>query len=519
MKVVTIDQMRRLEARCESRGISTDSLMEKAGLAVAEAMRKSIGSLQGEHIVVLVGPGNNGGDGLVAARHLSDRGAKVHVVVCAPRREPDEKMASLAARALDIVPPEKSRAALAKHLPSARAVLDALLGTGRARPLQGAIRDALRLVSQEKARRRGLSLFALDLPTGLDADTGACDPATPHADLTITLGFPKVGLFCAPGSARVGRLEVVDIGIPQSFAKDVKIELATPEWARALLPSRPADANKGTFGRVLVFAGSADYIGAAYLACAGALRAGAGLVTLATPKSLSPLIAKMLPEATHLPLEETAHGVVHGEAAANQILEAAARARYDALLIGCGLGQHPQAETAIRKLLASLPASFRGRVVLDADALNILARMPSWPKRTPKEAILTPHPGEMSRLARLSVKEVQTNRFGISKKVASSWGKVVLLKGAYSLTASPGGAVIVNPVANPALATAGTGDVLAGVVAALLGQGLSSEKAAALGAYLHGAAGELVRSEVGDTGAIASDLLQRLPRAIAALRG
>jgi NAD(P)H-hydrate epimerase len=293
--------------------------------------------------------------------------------------------------------------------------------------------------------------------------------------------------------------------------------MATSHWARRHLPSRPADANKGTFGRLLVFAGSADYTGAAYLACAGALRTGAGLVTLATPKSISPLIAKMLPEVTHLPLEEEAYGVVQGDAAAEQILAAAPK--YDALLIGCGLGQHSQTATAIRKLLSSLRSSFSRRIVIDADALNILARTPSWPVKSPKGAILTPHPGEMSRLTGVSVQEIQKSRLDISRKMAGKWGKVVLLKGAYSVTASPDGSAVVNPFANPALATAGTGDVLAGIVAALLGQGVPPHKAAALGAYLHGVSGELVRAEVGDTGAIASDLLLRIPRAIKSLRG
>ncbi len=517
MKVVTIEQMRRLESRCEARGISTDTLMENAGRAVAERIRSLIGDLHGEHIVALIGPGNNGGDGLVAARHLSDWGAKVHIVVCAPRKEPDTKMTTLVERGLDIIEPEKSRAALAKLLPASRLVLDALLGTGRARPLQGAMRDALLRTMQEKRRRSDLRIVGLEVPSGLDADTAACDPATPHADVTIALGYPKVGMLQPPGSARVGKLEMANIGIPDILAKDIPLEMATREWAKKLLPVRPADANKGTFGRLLIVAGSVDYIGAAYLACAGALRTGAGLVTLATPKSLSQTVAKMLPEATHLPLEETAYGVMSGDAAAGQILEALPK--YDALLIGCGLSQRLQVAGAIRKLLSSLPSSFNRKVVIDADALNILAQMPGWAKKTPKEAILTPHPGEMSRLTGLSIKEIQANRIDIARRMSAKWGKVVLLKGAYSVTASPGGQVIVNPFANPALATAGTGDILAGVTVALLGQGLSPVAAAALGAYLHGAAGELARSEIGDTGVIASDLLLRLPRVVTAIRG
>jgi NAD(P)H-hydrate epimerase len=279
-----------------------------------------------------------------------------------------------------------------------------------------------------------------------------------------------------------------------------------------VLPARPLNANKGTFGRVLVTAGSLNYIGAAYLACCGAQRAGAGLVTLATAGSLQPILAAKLTEVTYLPLPEARPGFISVEAA--DIITGQC-SQYDVLLIGCGLGQDPATVELVSSLILEkeLPLP-----VLDADALNILPRIPEWWQWLTDDAILTPHPGEMSRLCGLSIDEIQSDRLGITRRFAAEWHQTIVLKGAYTVIATTDGRCRVSPFANPGLASAGTGDVLAGVIAGLAAQGLTPFDAASLGVYLHGRAGEMAKEKLGDTGMTASDLLPELPVTIKELK-
>lgn len=294
----------------------------------------------------------------------------------------------------------------------------------------------------------------------------------------------------------------------------IRTELITADRARSVLPQRPPGANKGSFGRVLVVAGSINYIGAAYLACNGALRVGAGLVTLATATSLLPLFVSKLTEVTYLPLPESRQGIVASRAARLIHQELS---NYDVLLLGCGLGQSPAAIRLVKAILFPLkPAS--PRLVLDADALNTLAKIPGWWQQLTGDAILTPHPGEMARLADMSVAEVQSDRLGIARRMAARWHKTVVLKGANTVIATPEGQARISPIANPGLASAGTGDVLSGVIAGLLAQGLSLFDAAAAGVYLHSEAGDLVKDKLGDAGMMASDLLPVLPLVIKKLK-
>ena len=286
LKVVSAAQMRRIEDRSEQTGVSKDTLMESAGLEVARAVRRRIGHLPGVRVLVLVGPGNNGGDGLVAARHLHRWGARVLAYLCGSRPSPDPKLDLLrelgtpVARASD----DEDLASLREWLSLSHAVVDSVLGTGRSRPIQGALASILGEVSLARSRRPDLPLLALDVPTGLDADTGAVDPLTPPPDVTLALGYPKLGMFALPGAASVGAYEVLDIGIPPGLDDDVKVELMTAASAARLAPPRPLAAHKGSFGRALVVAGSPNYVGAARLAALAATRVGAGLVTLATPR-------------------------------------------------------------------------------------------------------------------------------------------------------------------------------------------------------------------------------------------
>jgi NAD(P)H-hydrate epimerase len=335
------------------------------------------------------------------------------------------------------------------------------------------------------------------------------DEACVAADLTITLGYPKHGLYLFPGAGMLGQLVVADIGIPPELSKHITTEVITREQVRAVLPRRPLDANKGTFGRVLVCGGSVNYIGAMYLACEAALRMGAGLVTLATPISLQPILASKLTEATYAPLPESDLGVVAAEAAeALRPFLASA----DVLLLGCGLGQSAAASSFVESLVlgpVKLPP-----LVLDADALNLLAQIPHWWQRLPGDAILTPHPGEMSRLTGLSVAEIQSKRLSVARDLAVSWQKTIVLKGACTVVASPDGEASLNPTINPGLASGGTGDVLAGAIAGLVAQGLSLRDAAVAGVFLHSQAGEMARRAMGNAGMLASDLLPLLPVAI-----
>jgi len=511
MKIVSAEQMREIDRQCAALGLSTEILMENAGLAVAREARNLLQSATGRSVLVLAGPGNNGGDGLVAARWLSDWGAMVRVYLYRRRSEGDRNLELLKQRGvacadLSSEPLEE----FVRVLSSADMVIDALFGTGKLRPLGEEVRGMLERVRKVKEARRQLFILALDLPSGLDADTGAVDPACLSADVTVTLGYPKLGHFLFPGAEKVGRLQVADIGIPPALAEEVRTELLTAEEVGASLPSRPPGANKGTFGRILVVAGSINYLGAAYLACEGAMRVGAGLVTLATPKSLQPILASKLTEPTYLPLPEVEPGLLHPEAA--EVMREWLP-NYDVLLLGPGLGQSPGARALVERLLpAPLPT------LIDADGLNLLSQCPRFWEKLGEKVILTPHPGEMARLTGLAIPEIQRTRPEVALKQAANWRAVVVLKGAHSVVASPEGWTKISPFANAGLASAGTGDVLSGVIGGLLAQGLSPFEAACCGVYLHGLAGELVREELGDAGMVASDLLPRLPRAIKRLK-
>jgi NAD(P)H-hydrate epimerase len=487
-------------------------------LAVAQEVRGILASLDRRQIVILVGPGNNGGDGLVAARYLHDWGAKVHLYLCGQRPESDNNYRLIQERGITQIPAvqDKDSASLDNILSSADMVIDAMLGTGKSQPLEGVFRQTLERVKRAKETRSNLEIIAVDIPSGLDANTGTVDPACLSADVTVTFAYPKVGLISFPGAGKVGKLIIADIGIPAGLDRDISTEFITVEWVSSTLPARPPDANKGTFGKILVVGGSINYIGAPYLACAAAMRTGAGLVSLATPSSLQPILASKLTEVTHLPLPESEPGIVAAKAS-SVVLDYLPN--YDVLLLGCGLGQSSTTVKFVSSILSSFPSSIPPNLILDADALNILSKTPQWWAELGRDAILTPHPGEMSRLVDLSIDEVQSDRFGIAREASARWQKTVVLKGAHTVVAAPDGRVKISGAANPGLASAGTGDVLAGVIAGLLAQGLSPFDAAACGVYLHGSAGKIATEEIGNMGVIASDLLQVLPLAIRRIRG
>jgi NAD(P)H-hydrate epimerase len=508
VKLVTADEMRALEQRAVDTGISLDDLMQTAGLAVAQEAWLMLGVVAGRRILVLVGPGNNGGDGLVAARHLAEWEADLAVYMLTARGKSDANYAAVEALGVPtyVASDDREYAALDHAIDGAELIIDALLGIGRARPATGDLAAILERVHRARTRTVPPRVVAVDVPTGVDADRGIADELAVRADLTVTFGLAKVGLYTLPGSDYAGTVQVVDIGIPKDAERDLRVELLSTAWVRERLPARPSAGNKGTFGRVLAVAGSEQFVGAARLASEGCYRAGAGLVTLVCPRVVQAAVAPALPEATYL-LRDLAGGSA-------PIVEALGHA--NVLLIGPGLGQAPETRALIADILRAAPPTLA--CVIDADALNALAQTPDWSSSIRARCVLTPHPGEMSRLLGVSVEEVQQDRLAIALRAAAAWRQVVVLKGAHTIVAAPDGRAVISPHANPLLASAGTGDVLAGVTAGLLAQGADPFDAAACGVYVHGMAGEELREDFGDRGLLASDLLPQIPRVIRIIR-
>ena len=566
IKIITVEKSRTLEKQADERGLSYAQMMENAGrLTAREILRlahppegifdNDRKSLEGARVVVLVGPGNNGGDGLVAAHYLSEMRALVSCYIWQRNVADDANLGRIEADGLPVIWAEDDQGfeALRTLLAGATVVVDALLGVGVSRPIDGLLAEILQATRQALAERKepeglvepvplspgipGPWVVAVDCPTGLDCDSGALDPAAVPADLTVTFAYPKAGLLRFPGAEAVGELVVADIGIPPELADDVGLELATPAMIRSWLPDRPRAAHKGTFGRALIVAGSVNYVGAAALAGAAATRVGAGLVTMALPPPIQLAVAAQVPEVTYLLLPHDLGVIASGAVSVLQ----EKMAGYEAMLLGPGLTQESETTAFVHALLGLHGQERKGRIgfvgrspadepeqsslpplVIDADGLNALAAAESggWWTALPPDTILTPHPGEMARLMgdRVTVQEIQADREGTARRMAARWSAVVVLKGAFTVVAAPDGRTIVMPFANPGLATAGSGDVLSGAIVGLRAQGLGAFEAAVCAAYLHGLAGELARADLGDMGLVAGDLVPRLPLALRRVR-
>jgi ADP-dependent NAD(P)H-hydrate dehydratase / NAD(P)H-hydrate epimerase len=546
MKVVTSEQMRVLERSAVEHGATWAGLMEQAGRGMAEYVAALLGEVRGRRVAVLVGPGNNGGDGLVIARQLHDMGAAVSLYLWRRREDPADTNWRLCRerqipelRAED----DQERAALRGLLGNADLVVDALLGIGVSRPLVGDIAEivsalnALRVSLQRPYALSGSAslVLSVDVPSGVNADTGAVMGVAVQADVTIVAGLVKRGLLFFPGMTNAGLLECVALDLVPADVEAIMTEAIGTELARSLLPARPDDAHKGTFGKVLVVGGSAQYPGAPVLAAAAAARAGAGLVTIGVGRSGAAASGRPA-EITLRLLPEAEWGVL-GEAAADEVLKAVEG--YRALVVGPGIGREKATSEFLTRLLGLEAPRQRGQIgfrigtsaekpatkerpalppiVLDADGLTLLAEIDGWWEHLPRTSlVLTPHPEEMRRL--LGAQEIPADPANAAAEAAGRWGQIVVLKGATTVIAEPEGRVRLNAGGNAALATAGTGDVLAGTIAGLLAQGLAPFDAGTLGVFLHSAAGRLVRDELGDMGTIASDLLPRLPLAIKGLR-
>ena len=492
----TAEEMRAIDRHAiEEVGLPARLLMENAGRAVASAVLRHFPDVR--RPLVLCGSGNNGGDGFVVARVLRAWNDAIvpRVQVVGDRdRMSDETRANLELLVrggieVDLAGGKESARELAAN---ADLIVDAILGVGLTRPVTGALAELFDGVS-----RLPLPIVALDVPSGFPADTGAETGAELRADLVVTLGLPKLGLAVRPMDVEVW---VADIGLPPESVAEVGVRqrVLTAEAARRRLPARPLAAHKGTFGHVLVVAGSVGKTGAACLAAEGSLRGGAGLVTVAVPPDLNPVFEVKLTEAMTVPIPSGTAGALDEEAREALERESALR---DAVVLGPGLSTGPGTVRLLERWLPGL----RVPAVIDADGLNAFEGRPES-LRGEGPRVLTPHPGEMGRLLDRSTAEVQQDRVGAARILAGRTGAVVLLKGARSVIATPGGEVWINPTGGPGLATGGTGDVLAGLVGALLAQGCDPSRAAVLGAYLHGLAGEVLGA-VGGTAADVADAI------------
>ena len=528
-KIFTVAEMVAAEKASDAAGNSYDQMMETAGRSVAEAIIQRY-PVEGKNILVLVGPGNNGGDGLVAGRYLAQAGADVAFYLYKSRDpQHDHNFAQIQQMDLFVIQAEFDQRyrVLRTRLNITDLIIDSLLGTGVTRPIGGQLAALMKQVGAAVAGRgegvkgsRGdllvspahpftrlpihphtptIPVVAVDCPSGLNCDTGELDTLALPAELTVTFAGPKRGHFIFPGAAACGELVMADIGIATDLPEvaAVKVELATAVYAQTYLPQRPQDGHKGTFGTALIAAGSGHYWGAPMLAGRAAYRVGAGLVALAVPQKIRATVAGNLPEATYPPVPD----VDVFSAASLSFLQETVSAK--AMLVGPGL------DDAREFMLALLAAENLPPLVVDADGLNLLAPLPDWWQKLPPRTILTPHPGEMARLMGISLAELkQRDRVALAQEQAAKWGHIVLLKGAYTVVAEPNGRTHILPFANPALGAAGSGDVLAGVIVGLLAQGLEPNEAAVVGGYLHAAAAELYP---GDTGLLASELADLLP--------
>ena len=543
MKIVTGADMVAMEQATDAAGFGYDRMMAAAGGALARVIQDHA-PFAGP-ILCLIGPGNNGGDGLVACARLQDAGAPAVPYIW--RRKSGDDPLVAAVREAVWAEQDAGYTRLADLVAQAAIIVDALLGTGNTRPIEGSlagllvsVRAGLDRRRQEQpvivdpawpqGRERALpTVVACDCPSGLNCDTGAIDPLTLAAGVTVTFALPKVGHFLQPGASACGALSVADIHIDRDLAPASAPDLLTPAEVAGLLPARPASGHKGTFGKALIVAGSTNYPGAAAIACLGAYRAGAGLVHLATSAGVGQLVAGQFPEPVHTVLPAAMGSLTtSGVPILVPLL-----ADHEALLVGPGLGTDPATVELIAALLLGQGAAKRRggilfasdteaprltlpALVVDADGLNALGKLAGGPAGLPPYSLVTPHPGEMARLTGLSTREVNANRWQVARRFAAAWNQIVVLKGAFTAIAHPDGRLAISPFADAALATAGSGDVLAGVLVALLAQGADPWSAARAGVYLHALAGKLAAADLGPA-LLATDIAHHLPQALARL--
>jgi ADP-dependent NAD(P)H-hydrate dehydratase / NAD(P)H-hydrate epimerase len=520
MKALTAERMREVDRlTTERHGIPSLDLMENAGRAVANYVAGRYDNLDRRRIVVLCGKGNNGGDGFVAARHLAEFGAKPAVYLVAEAGELRGDAAVNVKRwqatgALNTIARAEALEALRPELAKADVVIDALLGTGLNGPAKGLAAAAIEEVNRAAGRAE---IVAIDIPSGMSADRFDSPGTTVAADVTITFTAPKIGLLLPPNAERVGRLIVREIGSPRElFENDdsLKLHWLEPREFRALPLRRAPNTHKGTYGHALIVAGSQGKSGAAALAGMGALRSGVGLATVATPAPALAIVAQHMPELMTELVEATPEGSISLHAFESgrwrELIEGKT-----AVAMGPGLTTHPETVRFVRAAVADCPVP----LILDADGLNAFDRDAGALKNHRAPLAVTPHPGEMARLAGATAAQVQQRRLDTALEAARAWNAFVVLKGFRTIIATPDGRAFVNSTGNPGMATGGTGDVLTGILAGLtawMGAG-DWAKVLGLGVYLHGLAGDLAAERIGEISLVATDLIRALPRAFGRL--
>lgn len=511
MKIVTAAQAQTLDRRTTLEGgIASLTLMERAGAGVADVVTRRYGPMTGRTVVVFCGKGNNGGDGFVTARLLKRRGASVRALLLAPAASLKGDARIMYRR---FVTSAGSSAVLANptsHQMAAQAgksdlVIDALLGTGLSSPVTGAYRDAIGAMNAAEA-----PVVSVDLPSGIQADSGAVMGLAVNATLTVTLAPPKLGLYLGAGIDQAGKIHLVDIGIPPAYVEAVEshVALLTLQECRRWLPKRLPSSHKGTFGHAGIVAGSIGKTGAAAMTATAALRSGAGLVTVATPASVNDILEAKLLETMTAPMPETKARTLARSGLDRLLSFAQART---ALAIGPGVTTHPETVELLQALIPRLDRP----AVLDADALNALAGRTTLLADCKSPMILTPHPGEMARLeGDATPQSINADRLGTAGRFARRRGVFLVLKGARTVVAHPDGRLAICPTGNPGMATAGAGDVLTGLIVGLLAQRLDPWQAACAGAYFHGLAGDRAAEQWGEPGLTAGDILDQIPHAL-----
>ena len=515
MLIASGDAMRRIDKRSISEfRIPGEQLMENAGKTVVDFLKKEFNNLQGRSVCVLCGRGNNGGDGLVVARLLNKEKIKSKVYLFARKEEVEGDVK------LNLLRCEKDKLSvvhmtLSKDLEAEKEKLkkhdifiDALLGTGFKGAVSGFYQNLIQFINTLPA-----TVVSVDLPSGLNSNTGQVLGACIKADYTVTFGLNKIGLCVNPGVAFAGTTIITDIGFPEKAvsAENLKTHLIEHADAVLMLPKRTCDSNKGSFGKVFIVGGSIGMTGAPCMSALSALRSGCGLAMVGIPESLSSIVESKMTEVITKALPESSTRTL-GSNADSHILELTKD--FAALALGPGMGREKETGAMLRRVLEEVQIP----VILDADALNLVATSPEMLKLTKVPLILTPHPGEMSRLAGVTAEYVQSARLEIAQEFAKKYGVIVVLKGARTIVATPDSSVYVNPTGNCGMATAGTGDVLTGVIASFIAQGLEPLQASLLSVYVHGLAGDLARDEKGEHGLIASDVIDKIPYAILKLK-
>jgi len=518
MKILTAAETREVDRLTTERaGTPSLALMENAGRSVAEFIREQFPSLPRRKVVVLCGKGNNGGDGFVVARHLHEMGAKPVVYFFAsPQEAKGEAATNLAlwketGGKFVAVPDSAALGAAHLDLSGRTIIVDALLGTGVRGSVEGLLRSVIERIN---ARPASVPVISVDIPSGLNADSGEVCGIAVRADYTVTFTAPKLGFFYGAAADYQGQLVVREIGSPPELIEEVgggRLRWSEPsEFARYAIPRKP-EGHKGDYGHALIVAGSVGKTGAAVLASWAALRAGAGLVTVATPEPALPLVAQHTPEVMTAPLPATVAGTI-SERSLEGSAFAALVAGKRALAIGPGVTTNSETQSFVRRIVTG---SREVPIILDADGLNAFAGRALELKHPDGRLAITPHPGEMSRLLGCSIAQVQKDRVDVALKAASDWNADVILKGHHTIVASPTGQAYINSTGNPGMGTGGTGDALTGMLAAITAQFGTADwhRVLAFGVYLHGLAGDVAFEQTGGAPLMASDLIKSIPGA------